>query len=61
MLYVASATTGTLKLIMVDDMLDHLDSENVYTLFERLSEVNGIQIITAGVKEVTNQIHKINI
>ena len=42
-------------------MLDHLDSENVYTLFERLSEVNGIQIITAGVKEVTNQIHKINI
>lgn len=61
MLYVASATTGTLKLIMVDDMLDHLDSENVYTLFERLSEVKDIQIITAGVKEVTNQIHKINI
>lgn len=61
MLYVASATTGTLKLIMVDDMLDHLDSENVYTLFERLSEVEDIQIITAGVKEVTNQIHKINI
>lgn len=61
MLYIASATTGTLKLVMVDDMLDHLDSENVYTLFERLSEVEGIQIITAGVKEVTNQIHKINI
>lgn len=61
MLYIASATTGTLKLVMVDDMLDHLDSENVYTLFERLSEVNDIQIITAGVKEVTNQIHKINI
>ena len=61
MLYIASATTGALKLVMVDDMLDHLDSENVYTLFERLSEVEGIQIITAGVKEVTNQIHKINI
>ena len=61
MLYIASATTGALKLVMVDDMLDHLDSENVYTLFERLSEVKDIQIITAGVKEVTNQINKINI
>lgn len=61
MLYVASATTGTLKLVMVDDMLDHLDSENVYTLFDRLSEIDGIQIITAGVKEVKNDIHKINI
>lgn len=61
MLYIASATTGTLKLVMVDDMLDHLDSENVYTLFERLSEVKDIQIITAGVKEVENNIHKINI
>ena len=61
MLYVASATTGLLKLVMVDDMLDHLDSENVYNLFSRLSEVDGIQIITAGVKEVLNDIHKINI
>ena len=61
MLYVASATTGTLKLVMVDDMLDHLDNENVYALFERLSEIKDVQIITAGVKEVTNQIHKINI
>ena len=61
MLYVASATTGKLKLVMVDDMLDHLDSENVYTLFDRLSEIGGVQIITAGVKEVTNDINKINI
>ena len=61
MLYVASATTGKLKLVMVDDMLDHLDSENVYTLFDRLSEISGVQIITAGVKEVTNDINKINI
>lgn len=61
MLYIASATTGSLKLVMVDDMLDHLDSENVYTLFERLSEIEGVQIITAGVKEVENNIHKINI
>ena len=61
MLYIASATTGSLKLVMVDDMLDHLDSENVYTLFERLSEIEDVQIITAGVKEVENNIHKINI
>lgn len=61
MLYIASATNGELKLVMVDDMLDHLDSENVYTLFDRLSEVKDIQIITAGVKEVTNNINKINI
>ena len=59
MLYIASATTGTLKLVMVDDMLDHLDSKNVYTLFDRLSEIKDIQIITAGVKEVENNIHKI--
>lgn len=61
MLYIASATTGKLKLVMVDDMLDHLDSENVYTLFDRLSEIDDIQIITAGVKKVKNDIHKINI
>lgn len=61
MLYVASATSGVLKLVMVDDMLDHLDNENVYTLFERLSEIKDVQIITAGVKEVKNDIHKINI
>lgn len=65
MLYIASANTGKLKLVMVDDMLDHLDGENVYTLFDRLSEIEDLQliedlqIITAGVKEVENNIHKI--
>lgn len=46
---VASANTP-LKLIMVDDLLDHLDDTNIDSVFEALSKIKDIQFILAGVK-----------
>ena len=41
---------GTMKLILADDILDHLDDENAERLFSGLSS-SGIQFILAGVKK----------
>lgn len=42
-----------LKLILADDILDHLDDENATRVFSGLTS-EGIQFIMAGVKECTN-------
>lgn len=42
-----------LKLILVDDLLDHLDDDKIATLFRGLNEITNIQIILAGVKKYT--------
>ena len=49
MLCLTARTTGELKLICVDDFLDHLDSENVNHLFSTLKGIKDIQILMAGV------------
>jgi len=52
-----------LQLIMVDDLFDHLDDKNVESLFTMLANIEGIQMVFAGVAklpEVTN-IHTIGV
>lgn len=41
-----------LKLIMIDDLLDHLDNVNIVKLFDSLKSLDNIQFIFAGVKDV---------
>ena len=40
-----------LKFILIDDILDHLDSKKIDACFETLYEISGVQIILAGVKD----------
>jgi len=42
-----------LKLVLVDDLLDHLDDNKIKTLFKGLNNIKDIQIILAGVKKYT--------
>lgn len=42
-----------LKLILIDDFLDHLDDENFNTIFQVLDSNTDIQYIFAGVKPIT--------
>ena len=58
MMCIIARSTSPLKLILIDDLLDHLDDENAATLFESLDKVTNIQIILAGVKECKVSINK---
>ena len=40
-----------IRTLIIDDILDHLDSSNANSLFESLKQVKDIQFILAGVKE----------
>lgn len=51
MLCILFRSNSNLKLLLIDDILDHLDEENVKNLFESLSSVKDIQIIMAGVQK----------
>ena len=51
MMCITEKSSSRLNLILVDDLLDHLDKTNAETLFESLSKVEGIQFILAGVQE----------
>lgn len=50
MLCLTDRSSSNLKLLIVDDMLDHLDDNNIDSLFETIQKVTDIQIIIAGVK-----------
>lgn len=43
-------STNGLKLILVDDLFDHLDDNNMVRLIKGLRNVEGIQYVLAGVK-----------
>ena len=49
MVYIVKKSSASLKLVMIDDMLDHLDDANISYLFEKFSDAE-VQIINAGVK-----------
>ena len=51
-------TKSPLKLILIDDFLDHLDDENFDSVLEAIRNMNGIQFIFAGVKSAIRE--KIN-
>lgn len=53
MMCIVAAAKSPLKVIMIDDLLDHLDNKNIAKLFEALYKIKDIQIILAGVKECT--------
>lgn len=59
MMCIVYESSAPLKLIMVDDLFDHLDDTNIDKTFEALSEVKGLQFILAGVKpcNVPNATH----
>lgn len=43
-------SNAQLKLIMIDDLFDHLDDENIESVFKGIQSISGIQYIFAGVK-----------
>lgn len=45
---------SAIQTILIDDILDHLDTDNATHLFESLKHVNDIQFILAGVKECSD-------
>ncbi len=55
MLCLTYESSSKLKLILVDDLFDHLDDENIEKLFESLYNVEDIQMIFAGVKKVSER------
>ena len=51
MLSIVEISDSPLKLVMIDDLLDHLDSSRYKALMGHLIVQDGVQIILAGVKE----------
>lgn len=51
MMCIVASAKSPLKVILIDDLLDHLDDTNATKLFESLYKIKDIQIILAGVKE----------
>lgn len=47
--------TDYISVIMVDDLLDHLDDDNIDKLFDSLVEVPNTQFIFAGVKDTKSK------
>lgn len=50
MLCISNRSESDLKIVMIDDLLDHLDDDRANMLFDSLSNVQDIQVILAGVK-----------
>jgi len=53
MLCITAKSSSPLKVVLIDDILDHLDNSNAKAMFESLYNVQDIQFILAGVKECT--------
>lgn len=54
LLAIIKSSTSPLKIVMVDDLLDHLDSDRIVTLFDSLKSVEDVQILLAGVQPSNN-------
>ena len=51
MLSIVEISDSPLKLVMIDDLLDHLDSDRYGALMSHLIVLDDVQIIMAGVKD----------
>lgn len=51
MICIVNNSTSPLKVLLCDDMFDHLDQNAIESTFATLKNINGIQFIFAGVKE----------
>ena len=54
MICITNTSKSPLKLLLCDDMFDHLDAAAIESTFATLKKLNGIQFIFAGVKECQN-------
>lgn len=61
MICIVSESNSELKLIMIDDLFDHLDDDNVNKLFDSLSNVSEVQFIVAGVKKIASDKNAIEV
>lgn len=50
MSYISTMSKSPLSIILIDDILDHLDDSNIANLFNSLQKLSNIQYIFAGVK-----------
>ena len=57
MLCIIKNSGSILKLILIDDLLDHLDDDSIKSLFESLYNMQeDIQLVVAGVKDFNSEI-----
>lgn len=54
LLGIVAMSSNQLHLIMVDDLLDHLDGARIEDCFDTLYTINDVQIILAGVQKCTH-------
>lgn len=54
MICITNTSKSPLKLLLCDDMFDHLDADAIESTFATLKKLKGIQFIFAGVKECQN-------
>lgn len=54
MLSIVESSDSPLKLIMIDDLLDHLDAARIKDCFATLYNIESIQILLAGVQNCTH-------
>lgn len=50
MSYIVKTSASSLELVLIDDLLDHLDDSNISNIFKSLQNMSDIQYIFAGVK-----------
>lgn len=55
LLCIVEVSDSPLKLVMIDDLLDHLDSERIKDCFKTLYANRGVQILLAGVQSCTHE------
>ena len=54
MICITDNSESPLKLMLCDDMFDHLDAVAIESTFDALKKIRGIQFIFAGVKDCKN-------
>lgn len=54
LLSIVDISDSPLKLVMIDDLLDHLDMARIKDCFETLYKISGVQILMAGVQQCTH-------
>lgn len=54
MMCIVHRSSSPLKILIVDDMLDHLDNDRADDVFKSIGNIGDIQVIIAGVKDSEN-------
>lgn len=58
-LCILDKSQSELRVLLIDDILDHLDDENAESLFNSIKELKNVQLILAGVKSVSDKLSSI--